>query len=164
MQKLIDGGLKIGRNVSIMQGCFLDPSHCFLISIGENTTLAPNVRLIAHDASMKKALGYTRIGRISIGCDCFIGDSTIILPGVKIGDGSIIGAGSVIAKNIPAHSVAIGNPCKKVTSAEEFLKKAREQISRRKAPFADYSQHHLLTKQQQREVFSFLENATGYIH
>ena len=116
LQGLIDSGMQVGNNVGINQGCFLDPSHCFLISIGDDTTLAPNVRLIAHDASMKRETNYTRIGRIKIGCNCFIGDSTIVLPGVSIGDNTIIGAGSVVTKNISANCVAVGNPCKKIMS------------------------------------------------
>lgn len=162
LQELIDKGLQVGNNVIIQQGCFLDPSHCFLISIGDYTTLAPNVRLIAHDASMKRLFGYTRIGRITIGCNCFIGDSTIILPGVSIGDGTIIGAGSVVVKNIPANCVAVGNPCKKNVSATTFFDKTRDQISKRKTPFAE-SRHNHLTRQEQQEVLSFLENETGYV-
>ena len=46
-------GLKIGKNVEIIDTFFFDPSHCFLISIGDNCTICPNVRLIAHDASTK---------------------------------------------------------------------------------------------------------------
>ena len=70
LQGLVDSGMQLGNNVGICQGCFLDPSHCFLISIGDDTTLAPNVRLIAHDASMKRKTNYTKIGRIRIGCNC----------------------------------------------------------------------------------------------
>ena len=47
-------GLKLGKNVHIIENFFLDPSHCFLISIGDNCTICPNVKLITHDASTKK--------------------------------------------------------------------------------------------------------------
>lgn len=83
LKKLIDRGLILGENVSIVDTFFFDPSHCFLISIGDNCTIAPRVRLIAHDASTKKFLGYTKIGRIDIGKNCFLGDSAIAA-GVKI--------------------------------------------------------------------------------
>jgi maltose O-acetyltransferase len=51
---LISNGMKLGKNVSIIDTFYFDPSHCFLISIGDNCTICPNVRLIAHDASTKK--------------------------------------------------------------------------------------------------------------
>ena len=64
IEGLISNGLKLGKNVQIIDTFFFDPSHCFLISIGDNCTICPNVRLIAHDASTKKLLGYTKIGKI----------------------------------------------------------------------------------------------------
>ena len=75
-------GLKLGKNVHIIEVFFFDPAHCFLISIGDNCTICPNVRLIAHDASTKSFLDYTRIGKIDIKENCFIGDSVTVLPNV----------------------------------------------------------------------------------
>ena len=59
---LIKRGLIVGSNVFINFGCIIDESFCWLISIGNNVTLAPNVHILAHDASTKKALGFTKIG------------------------------------------------------------------------------------------------------
>ena len=53
-----------------------------------------------------------RYGKIIIGNNCFIGARSTILPGVTIGDNTIIGAGSVVTKDIPSNVVAVGNPCK----------------------------------------------------
>ena len=53
----------------------------------------------------------------------FIGFRCLILPGVKIGERAIIGAGSVVNKNIPPHTVAVGNPCKVLKSTDELLEK-----------------------------------------
>src|SRR5713101_165031 len=77
LEGLIRQGLKLGSNVQFAADIFLDPSHCFLISIGSNVTFAPNVRIIAHDASTKQFLDFTRIGCVRILDDCFIGDSVI---------------------------------------------------------------------------------------
>lgn len=123
LSSLVNNGLKLGRNVKIVDTFFFDPAHCYLISIGDNTTLAPNVRLIAHDASTKHYLGYSRIGKIVIGANCFIGDSVIVLPGNCIGDGCIVGAGSVVVHDVPADSVAVGVPAKVICSRQEYLKK-----------------------------------------
>ncbi len=70
----------------------MDISHCWLISIGNDVTLAPGVRLIAHDASSKKWAGYTKIGLISIGNNVFIGAQSVVLNNVKIGNNVVIGA------------------------------------------------------------------------
>ena len=70
------------------------------------------VQLIAHDASMKRHLGYTLIGKITIGNKVFIGAGSIILPGATIGDNSVIAAGSVVTKDVPENVVVGGNPAK----------------------------------------------------
>jgi maltose O-acetyltransferase len=101
INRLIANGLTLGKNVDIIDTFFFDPSHCFLISIADNCTICPNVRLIAHDASTKKILGYTKIGKIDIKENCFIGDSALILPNVTIGPNTIIGAGAIVTKDIP---------------------------------------------------------------
>lgn len=126
INNLIKKGLSIGKNVEIISDFFFDPSHCFLITIGNNCTICPNVRLIAHDASTKKYLGYTKIGKIIIEDNCFIGDSTIVLPNVRIGENSIIGAGSVVTRDIPKNKVATGSPAKILCDLQEFKNKTNE--------------------------------------
>ncbi|MGL6247912.1 MAG: acyltransferase [Culicoidibacterales bacterium] len=120
---LIGKGLKVGRNFSKQQGCFLDPSHCFLIEIGDNVTFSTNVKLLAHDASTKKILGYTKIGQIIIGDSVFIGANVVVLPNIKIGKNSIIGSGSVVTKNVPDNVVVAGNPAKFICTLEEYEQK-----------------------------------------
>ena len=51
----------------MMGECIIDPGHCWLISVGDRVTLAPRVHILAHDASLKETLGYTKIGRVKIG-------------------------------------------------------------------------------------------------
>ena len=65
-KKLIKRGLKVGGNFNRQQGCFIDPTHCWLIEIGNNVTMSIRVVLMAHDASTKNSLGYTKIGKIKI--------------------------------------------------------------------------------------------------
>lgn len=59
---LIKKGLSIGEDVFINFGCVIDESFCWLITIGNHVTVAPNVHILAHDASTKKCLGYTKMG------------------------------------------------------------------------------------------------------
>lgn len=121
---LIKNGLKVGKNFHRLPGCTLDVSHCWLISIGDDVTLAPGVRLIAHDASTSHISGcYVRIGRIVIGNNVFIGAGSIVLNNVTIGNNVIIGAGSVVTRSIPDNSIVCGNPAKVISDFSTFSEK-----------------------------------------
>ena len=72
-EKLISMGMTVGKNFGRLNGVILDPSHCWLIEIGDNVTLAPRVHILCHDASTKQFLNYTKIGRVTIGNNVFIG-------------------------------------------------------------------------------------------
>ncbi len=155
-------GLKLGRNVEIVEDFFFDPSHCFLITIGDNCTICPNVRLIAHDASTKKHLGYTKIGRITILENCFIGDSVIILPCVTIGPNSIIGSGSVVTKDIPPESVAVGNPARVICSLDEYLCKIEVHAKHKKILSEEYWIDQL-DERMRNEIIDSIGDKIGFI-
>lgn len=123
LDKLVSRGLVVGKNLTRMRGVIIDPSHCWHISIGDNVVLAPRVHILAHDASTKPFLNYTRVANTRIGDQVFIGAGTIVLPGVTIGNNVVIGAGSVVTKDIPDNSVAIGNPAHIVHSLDVFIDK-----------------------------------------
>jgi maltose O-acetyltransferase len=106
----------------------IDSSHAWHIEIGDDVTLGPRVQIIAHDASTKKYLNYTRIGKVKIGNRVFIGAGSIILPGVTIGDNVIIGAGSVVSQDIPVGKVAVGNPARVICTMEDFLQRKRKEM------------------------------------
>ena len=90
---LLKRGLTVGNNFSMQSSVTIVPCHCWLVSIGDNVTIAPHVQILAHDASTKGYLGYTKIGRVVIGSNVFIGAGTIILPSITVGNNVIIGAG-----------------------------------------------------------------------
>lgn len=98
LNELRANGLTVGTNFSMQSGCIIDESHCFQITIGDNVTLAPNVHLLAHDASTKFFTGYTRLKMLAIGNNVFNGAGSIVLPGAHIGDNTVIGAGSVVSR------------------------------------------------------------------
>ena len=103
----------LGKNVYINSGLKLvDDTHIY---IGDYTMLGPNVVLATAghpiDPQLReKALQYNL--PVHIGRNCWLAAGVIVMPGVTIGDNSVIGAGSVVTKDIPANVVAVGNPCR----------------------------------------------------
>ena len=130
---LVKKGLKIGKNSQIVDECFLDAAHCYLIDIQDNCTIAPKVSFIAHDASTYKFLGYSRIGNITVESNCFIGFGATILPGVTIGTNSIVAAGSVVTKSVPADSIVAGNPAKVISKTSEYLTRIKAEFRQLKS-------------------------------
>lgn len=129
-EKALLNGLKIGDDVHVMGECFFDLGYPWLIEIGSRVTLAPRVCVLAHDASTKKTLGYSRIGKVKIGNDVFIGANVTILPGVSIGSKVIVGAGTVVSHSIPDNSVMVGNPMRKIKSYDEYIAEQQKQMER----------------------------------
>jgi acetyltransferase-like isoleucine patch superfamily enzyme len=96
-----------------------------LVVIGDRVQIGTGVSLLTagHDTSILSRQKFVEFGHpIFIEDDCWIGANVVILPGVRIGKGTTIGAGSIVTKDIPPFSVAIGAPCrvrKTIQSAEE---------------------------------------------
>lgn len=120
-------GITIGDNVHIYNS-FLDSKYGPMITIGDNVTIT-NASILAHDASIKKYLGLSKIGCVSLGDNVFIGYGSIILPGTTIGDDVIIGAGSVVRGRIPNDSIVFGNPAQTVGKTSEYISKYRDKLS-----------------------------------
>lgn len=125
-ETLIKRGMSVGKNFKRLHGVILDPAHCWLISIGDNVTMAPRVHVLAHDASTKTFLDYTIIGNVKIGNNVFIGAESVILPNVIIGDNVIIGANSTVSKSLNSNGVYAGSPAKFICSTEEYLERNRK--------------------------------------
>lgn len=127
---LREKGAQIGNNVNFVnpKATQVDVNRGNYISIGDNCCLSA-VSIIAHDYSWY-VLGESHGeiypdggGRIKIGNNVFIGYRSIILKGVTIGDNSIIGAGSVVTKDVPKNTVWAGNPAKYLMSLDEYRDK-----------------------------------------
>jgi len=130
-------GMTIGEDTHIFSR--LISSEPFLISIGKNVTISTGVSLLTHDASVGAIVGrhvYSDIvGPITIGNNCFIGANSIILPGVRIPDNSIVAAGSVVTKTVVNHLtnnapqdegiIIGGNPAVYICKTNDFLKKRK---------------------------------------
>ena len=90
----------------------IDDTHIY---VGDYTMIAPNVVLAtaAHPILPNlREQAYQYNMPIHIGKNCWLGAGVIVLPGVTIGDNTVVGAGSVVTKDLPANVVAVGNPCR----------------------------------------------------
>ena len=117
-------GVKIGSN------CLIDtrfwPSEPYLITIGDHVQITSRVSIFTHG-------GGNAVRRIDPDFDCFgkvviedwayIGSQSVIMPGVTVGEGAIVAAGSVVTKSVPAYTVVGGNPAKFICSIDEYYKK-----------------------------------------
>ncbi len=103
----------VGKNVFFNTNCMILDVNT--VTIGSNVMFGPCVQIHTTNHPIKakeRRTGYETALPVDIGDDVWIGAGAIILPGVKIGARSVIGAGSVVTKDIPKDVVAVGNPCK----------------------------------------------------
>jgi acetyltransferase-like isoleucine patch superfamily enzyme len=111
--------LRIGKNSGWNWGTWINAQGG--VEVGSNVLIGPGC--IIHSANHKfdradipiRMQGYIK-AQVRIEDDCWLGANVIVLPGVTIGKGSVIGAGSVVTENIPPYSVAVGNPAKVIRS------------------------------------------------
>ena len=162
-EKLISMGMTVGNNFKRLHGTILDPSHCWLIEIGDNVTMAPRVHILCHDASTKSFLGYTKIGRVTIGDNVFIGAGTVVLPGVTIGNNVIVGANSTVTKDIPPNTVAAGNPANTICTLEEYLDHERSRMETAPCYGAEYTLGKRVSLEKRQEQKEALKDKTGYV-
>lgn len=162
-EKLISMGMKVGKNFGRLNGVILDPSHCWLIEIGDNVTLAPRVHILCHDASTKTFLNYTKIGRVTIGDNVFIGAESVVLPGVTIGSNVIVGANSTVTHDVPDGSVVAGSPARVICTLEEYLEKERSRMTTAPCYGEEYTLRRDVSMDKRMQQKAALEGKIGYI-
>jgi acetyltransferase-like isoleucine patch superfamily enzyme len=123
-------GTRIGSSCLILTRVNNFSSEPWLIELGNHVKIAAGVTLITHDGSsrmfrssipgMNAAFG-NRFGTIHILDNCLIGYGAIILPGVTIGPNSIVGAGSVVTKDVPPDTIVAGNPAHVLCTMAEYI-------------------------------------------
>lgn len=112
--------ITIGDDVYINFGCII--LDCSEVTIGSNTLLGPNIGLYAanHSTDATERINGGCYGKpIHIGNNVWLGGDVKVLQGVTIGDNTIIGAGSIVTKDIPDNVIAVGNPCKVIRKITE---------------------------------------------
>jgi acetyltransferase-like isoleucine patch superfamily enzyme len=103
----------------------------YLTSLGSNVWVTSGCQLLCHDASVimlniMHREHFDRVAPITIGSNVFFGNNAIVLPGVTIGTGCIIGAGSVVTKDVPDNSVHAGNPARSICTLDAYVDKIKK--------------------------------------
>lgn len=115
-----------GYNISLGENFYMNVNCVILdgakVTFGDNVFVAPGCGFYTagHPLDVaKRNAGLEYAKPITIGSNVWIGGNVVVLPGVSIGDNCVIGAGSVVVKDIPANSLAVGNPCKVIKIIKE---------------------------------------------
>jgi acetyltransferase-like isoleucine patch superfamily enzyme len=101
-------GVKLGKNVSVGLMAMFDVFFPQMILIGDDTIIGYNATILTHEFLVRE---YRR-GPVEIGSGALIGSNATVLPGVRIGDGAVVGAGSLVNRDIPPGALAGGVPVK----------------------------------------------------
>jgi acetyltransferase-like isoleucine patch superfamily enzyme len=115
-------GLKVGEQTSFALMVMLDVMFPEKISVGRNTVIGYNTTILAHEYLIKEY----RLGPVDIGSEVMIGANSTILPGISIGDGAIVSAGTLVHKDVPAGAFVGGNPMRIIYSKEDMDKRWAE--------------------------------------
>ncbi|MTH53776.1 acetyltransferase [Bacillus mangrovi] len=113
-------GVQVGKQTSFALMVMLDIMFPEKIKVGRNTVIGYNTTILAHEYLIKEY----RLGDVIIGDEVMVGANTTILPGVVIGDGAIVSAGTLVHKDVPAGAFAGGNPMQIIYTKEEMEKRA----------------------------------------
>ncbi|MGK0535651.1 acyltransferase [Bacillus sp. 'calajunan'] len=108
--------MKVGKKTSIALMVVPDIMFPEKITVGENSIIGYNTTLLAHEYLIREY----RLGEIVIGNEVMIGANTTILPGVKIGDGAIVSAGTLVHRDVPSGAFVGGNPMRFIYTKEEM--------------------------------------------
>lgn len=115
--------MKIGDHTAFALMVMPDVMFPEKITVGTNTIIGYNTTILAHEYLIDEY----RVGEVRIGDEVMIGANTTILPGVTIGDRAVIGAGSLVHKDVPAGAFVGGNPMKLIYTKEEMEKRNEQQ-------------------------------------
>ena len=122
-------GVRVNGDVKIYgSSYFMFSAEPYLVTLGNNVFISIDASFVCHDGSTlpfrKNIPDLELAGEIVVGDNVFVGMKALILPGVTIGNNCIVGANSVVTKDVPDNCVVAGNPAKVIKSIEDFILKA----------------------------------------
>lgn len=108
-------GMRVGRHTAFALMVMVDVFFPEKITVGDNSIIGYNTTILTHEY----LIGEYRLGRVHIGSSVMIGANTTILPGITIGDGAVVAAGSVVHKDVPPGAFVGGNPIQEIQGRQE---------------------------------------------
>jgi acetyltransferase-like isoleucine patch superfamily enzyme len=115
-----DSGITLGTGVALNFNCYIDGSGG--VKLGDRTILGPNVVIVSSSHGVAAELRDTKTLRcVTLGRQVWVGANAVILSGVTIGDHAVIGAGSVVNKDVPANHIYAGNPARPISEIGQNL-------------------------------------------
>ncbi|MCM3167332.1 acyltransferase [Peribacillus frigoritolerans] len=114
--------MKVGKHTSFALMVMPDVMFPEKISVGINTVIGYNTTILAHEYLIHEY----RLGEVVIGDEVLIGANSTILPGLSIGNGAIVSAGTLVHKDVPEGAFVGGNPMKIIYTKEEMLERAQQ--------------------------------------
>jgi acetyltransferase-like isoleucine patch superfamily enzyme len=111
--------MKVGEHTSFALMVMLDVMFPEKIHVGKNTVIGYNTTILAHEYLIKEF----RLGEVHIGSEVMIGANSTILPGITIGDGAIVSAGTLVHKDVPAGAFVGGNPMQIIYTKEQLAER-----------------------------------------
>jgi len=155
-------GVRIGRNCVILYPSYIDGRLPYLLEIGDDVVISLYVTILTHDAASAWAGDLVKVGRVRINDQVFIGANTTVMCNVAIGPNAIVGAGSVISRDVPPDSVVAGNPAKLVCSMDQFKAKHRELGGRQPLFEGKHFQHPYVPDERKTFLNGQLQDTFGY--
>jgi len=161
IRDLVARGLVLGKNVTIEYTAYIDDDFPYLVRIGDNCSISNHVRLLTHDATtFKFTNGHTRLGKVELKDNCFIGERAIILPGVTIGPNVLVAAGSVVNRDIPPNSCVAGVPARVYARFDDLIERHKQRIEDRSVfKFADLN----MDEQMREKIWEAVQDGDAYL-
>lgn len=140
-------GVNLGKNTLVYRSMEW-PSEPYLITIGDNVQLTRGVAIHTHGGGniiRRKVADFDSFGKVVIKDWAYIGAHAQIMPGVTIGEGAMVAAGSIVTKSVPDGMVVGGNPAKIICSVDDYLARNLKYNLRTKGKCAKDKKHYLLS-------------------
>jgi acetyltransferase-like isoleucine patch superfamily enzyme len=125
----------VGQPRYVHKDAWFDLADPSLITLGTGCVVSSGVMILVHDHALSRALAAYGVvqewdagtrATVTVGDNVFLGARAILLPGVRVMDGAIVGAGSVVTRDVPSHTVVAGNPARPICTTDEYLRSQME--------------------------------------
>ena len=145
-------GTKIGKGVEIAMGVFIEETFPQLVTIEDGVDIGPEVIIVTHDSSFYRVQRDFPVicRKVVIKRNAYIGAGAIILPGVTIGEYSIVAAGAVVTGDVPPRTVVGGVPAKTIGTVEESIMKLKNR-------YGDITEHEYRSEKGRERAYRRLE-------